>query len=262
MEFIARHGYDVYLVDVRGYGKSTRPPEMDQPAGQNRPIVRTETAVKDVGAAVDFILNRRGVSQINLMGWSWGTVIMGRYTTQNNEKVNKLVLYAPLWIRSTPSLTDSGGTLGAYRTVTMDAAKKRWLTGVPEHKQADLIPVGWFEAFSAAALASDAVGSKQNPPVLRAPNGVLQDGRDYWGAGKPVYDPAQIRVPTFLARAEWDQDTPSYMLYAYFARLTNVPYKRYVEIGEGTHTVLMEKNRTQLFQAIQQFLDERFRPGE
>ena len=29
-----------------------------------------------------------------------------------------------------------------------------------------------------------------------------------------------------------------------------------VEIGEGTHTVLMEKNRMQLFQAVQQFLDE------
>lgn len=144
----------------------------------------------------------------------------------------------------------------------MDAAKKPWLTGVPENKQADLIPAGWFEAFSAAALASDAVGSKQRPPVLRAPNGVMQDGRDYWGAGKPVYDPAQVRVPTFLAHAECDQDTPSDMLYAYFARLTNVPYKRYVEIGEGTHTVLMEKNRTQLFQAIQQFLDERFRSGE
>jgi hypothetical protein len=32
--------------------------------------VRTETAVKDVGAAVDFILKRRGVSKINLLGWS------------------------------------------------------------------------------------------------------------------------------------------------------------------------------------------------
>lgn len=47
------------------------------------------------------------------------------------------------------------------------------------------------------------------------------------------------------------------MLYAYFAKLTNAPYKRYVEIGEGTHTVIMEKNRMQLFQAVQQFLDER-----
>jgi hypothetical protein len=40
------------------------------------------------------------------------------------------------------------------------------------------------------------------------------------------------------------------LLYVQYA------YKRYVEIGEGTHTVIMEKNRMQLFQAVQQFLDE------
>ena len=63
-------------------------------------------------------------------------------------------------------------------------------------------------------------------------------------------------MPTFLAHAEWDQDLPSSMLYAYFEKLANAPYKRYVQIGEGTHTVIMEKNRMQLFQSVQQFLDE------
>ena len=29
MDFIAERGFDVYLVDLRGYGKSTRPKEMD-----------------------------------------------------------------------------------------------------------------------------------------------------------------------------------------------------------------------------------------
>jgi pimeloyl-ACP methyl ester carboxylesterase len=113
MDYVARHGYDVYLVDLRGYGKSTHPPEMDKPAADSEPIVRTETAVKDVGAAVDFILKRRGVSKINLLGWSWGTSIMGWYTAQHNDKVNRLVLYAPQWIRSTPSPLDKGGKLGA-----------------------------------------------------------------------------------------------------------------------------------------------------
>jgi hypothetical protein len=51
------------------------------------------------------------------------------------------------------------------------------------------------------------------------------------------------------------------MLYAYFAKLNNAPYKRYVEIGEGTHTVIMEKNRMQLFQSVQQFLEEDLKPG-
>lgn len=108
MEYIAQHGYDVYLVDLRGYGRSTRPPEMGQPALDNEPIVRTETAIKDVSSAVEFILKRRGVSKINLMGWSWGTTIMGWYTAQNNEKVNRLVLYAPQWISTTPSLLNAG----------------------------------------------------------------------------------------------------------------------------------------------------------
>jgi pimeloyl-ACP methyl ester carboxylesterase len=34
MDYIARQGWDVYLVEVRGYGRSTRPPEMDQPAAR------------------------------------------------------------------------------------------------------------------------------------------------------------------------------------------------------------------------------------
>ena len=262
MDYIAQQGYDVYLVDVRGYGRSTRPPEMDVPADQNEPIVRTSTAVKDVGAAVDFIINRRGVQKLNLMGWSWGTSTMGWYTAQHNDKVAKLILYAPQWLRTTPSLVQSVGKLGSYRTVSRDAAKARWLTGVPETKKADLIPTGWFEAWADATFASDPVGAARTPPVLRAPNGVVADGLEFWSAGKPLYDPADIRVPTFLAHAEWDADLPSYMLYAYFEKLVNVPYKRYVQIGEGTHTVVMEKNRMQLFQAVQQFLDEKVQAGQ
>src|SRR6202167_5741612 len=137
MEYIASRGYDVYLVDVRGYGKSDRPPEMSQPPEHNAPIVRTDVAVSDVAAAVDFIRKRRGVAKINLLGWSWGTSIMGWYTAQNNDKVNRLVLYAPLWFFNTPGGLDKSNKLGAYRVVTRDAAKTRWLTGVPDNKKAD-----------------------------------------------------------------------------------------------------------------------------
>jgi len=44
---------------------------MDQPAANNPPIATTDVAVKDVGSAIDFILERRGVSKLSLMGWSW-----------------------------------------------------------------------------------------------------------------------------------------------------------------------------------------------
>jgi hypothetical protein len=88
---------------------------------------------------------------------------MGWYTAQNNDKVNRLVLYAPRWISNTPSLVDAGGKLGAYRTVTRDEAKGRWLAGVAEDKKADLIPPGWFDAWADATFATDPTGSKQTP---------------------------------------------------------------------------------------------------
>ena len=254
MDYIAAHGWDVYLVDLRGYGRSTRSPEMDQPAKDNPPIVTTDVAIRDVSAAVDYIMKRRSVPKISLLGWSWGTSIMAAYTAANNDKVNKVALYAPLWLRNTPGLIGADGPLGAYRTVTKENAKKRWLTGVPEDKKATLIPAGWFDAWTQATWATDPNAKESGQ--LRAPNGVIQDVRDYWASGKPYYDPANIRVPTLLIKAEWDQDTPAYMSQALFALLKNAPSKRYVEIGEGTHTVIMEKNRMQLFREVQVFLDE------
>ena len=44
-------------------------------------------------------------------------------------------------------------------------------------------------------LRTDSVGAQMNPTVVRAPNGVVQDGLEYFGAGKPYYDPAKITVP-------------------------------------------------------------------
>jgi pimeloyl-ACP methyl ester carboxylesterase len=254
MDYIAQQGYDVYLIDVRGYGGSTRPPEMDKPAAENKPIADTITAVRDVSTAVDHILKRRNVPKINLMGWSWGTAIMGMYTAQNNSKVNRLVLYAPQWIFSTKPLIGGDGQLGAYRIVSKASAKDRWLKGVPEDKKADLIPQGWFEQWADATWATDPQSSQDN--LLRAPNGVLQDIRNYWASGKALYDPADIQVPTLLIHAEWDADLPSDQTRGYFAKLTNTPYKRYVELGEGTHTVIMEKNRMQFFHEVAAFLNE------
>jgi pimeloyl-ACP methyl ester carboxylesterase len=257
MDYIASRGYDVYLLDVRGYGKSTRPKEMAEDAKNNPPIVRGDTAVKDIGTVVDFVLARRNIPRLNLLGWSWGTTLMATYTTQNPGKVERLALYAPVWIRQTASLVQTGpGPIPAYRTVRRDAALGRWLTGVPEDKKAALIPAGWFDAWADATFASDPDGAKQNPPVLRAPNGVVQDGAEFHGAGKPYYDPAKITVPTLLVLGEWDRDTPPYMAQTLFPLLVNAPGKRFVMLAEGTHTIMMEKNRLELFKAVQGFLDE------
>ncbi len=254
MDYVAAHGWNVYLVDLRGYGRSTRPDEMSQPAESNGPIVTTDVAIRDVGSAVDFILKRDRISKINLIGWSWGTTIMGGYTAQTNTKVQRLVLYAPIWILENLLAVSGANKLGAYRQVTKEAAKKRWLRGVPEDKINELIPAGWFEAWADTTWSSDPQSSKEG--LLRAPNGIIQDVRTFWMQGKSTYDPVDIRVPTLIIGGNWDRDTPPYMAQKILERLTNAPVRRRVEIGEATHTVIMEKNRMHLFREVQLFLEE------
>lgn len=257
MDELAGRGFDVYLLDLPGYGHSTRPAAMDQPAAANPPFETTADAVRHYGAVVNWVLRRRGISRLDVMGWSWGTTIAAGYAAAQPDKVERLVLYAPVWIvQGGPGAAADEPKLGAYRTVTAEAARQRWLTGVPQDKQASLIPEGWFDAWQRATWATDPGGSAQAPPVLRAPNGVMQDLRAFWRAGKPSYDPARITAPTLLVHGEWDHDTPPYMAQTLFPLLTAAPWKRYVEIGEGTHTIMMEKNRHQLFAVVGAFLTD------
>ena len=58
-------------------------------------------------------------------------------------------------------------------------AKARWLKGVPFDKQATLIPPGVFDAWWNATIATDPVGSKMDPPQLRAADGVMSEFDHY-----------------------------------------------------------------------------------
>lgn len=253
MEYAARRGFDVYLVDVRGYGRSTRPAAMSQPPASNPPFADTTDAVKDVSAAVEFILKRHGVSKINLVGWSWGTAIMGTYTAQNNAKVQRLVLYAPLYaMREAPPISGAG----AYRAVSREPARQRGVRGIPADRVEEISPRAWFDKWFDGNLATDPQGAAQNPPVVRAPNGVIKDIGELWGKGRSPYDPANVRVPTLLIIAEWDQDTPLYMAQDVFAKMTNSPDKRLMILGEGTHAIALEKHRMRLIREVQAFLEE------
>ena len=255
MDYMAERGFDVYALDLPGYGRSTRPASMEQPADQNAPYMRGTEAVKALGAVVDHVLARRGVAQLNLVGWSWGTTITATFTSENQAKIARLALYAPVWNRTTPSLVQVTGKLGAYRVVSRDQALTRWVTGVPEAKKADLIPKGWFDQWANATFATDAKGEGK---TLRAPNGVVQDGLEFFGASppKPYYDPSKITAPVLLVLGEWDQDTPPYMAQTLFPLLTNAAWKRMAMLSEGTHSIALEKNRMLLIRTVQQFLEE------
>ena len=85
MESIASRGYDVYCLDVRGYGRSTRPAAMDEPPREQSAGRAHADAVKDITAVLDFILKRRNIAKLNLLGWSWGCTLMATTAIQQSR---------------------------------------------------------------------------------------------------------------------------------------------------------------------------------
>src|SRR5690242_11802754 len=96
-DWMIAHGYVVYLFDKRNYGYSSREPAMDQPPAANRPVSRSYLVLRDLEAVVDHIRAKRKVPRVTLIGWSWGAMTAGYFTSLHSEKVKKLVMYAPAY---------------------------------------------------------------------------------------------------------------------------------------------------------------------
>ncbi|MGC2779449.1 MAG: alpha/beta fold hydrolase [Bradyrhizobium sp.] len=259
MDVLAQAGYDVWSVDARGYGGSSRPAEMSRAPEDGSPLVTARTAVDDFSAAVDFICRYRDIVSVNVLGMSWGATIAGAFASEAGGRIEKLILVTPLWLSKNPLRIDAGGPLGAYRIVSPRAFEAAWRGAAPEHARHDLIPDGWFETWEKATLATDP--DSPRPDTIRAPSGAVQDVRVHWTAGNPLYDPGAIACPVLVLAAEWDVDVRFDMAHDLFVRLASVPYKRLVEIGQGTHMILMERNRRQAFDVVIGFLDESVAPA-
>jgi pimeloyl-ACP methyl ester carboxylesterase len=255
MDYLAGRGFDAYCLDLPGYGNSDLPPQMSEPAEQNPPFMRTPDAANCLGFICDQIRERRDIDRLCLIGWSWGTAITSYYTASHNDLVERLTLYAPVWDRtqSGPSPIHVAGKIGAYRTVTRDATLARRQGGLTEEQKKTVMPLEWFDQWWDATAASVPDGSGK---TVRAPNGVVQDGAEYWNVGKALYDPAQIRVPVLVVVGELDNDTPCYMAQTVFPLFTNAPWKRLSILSGGTHAIMMESNRMLLFRTVMQFMEE------
>lgn len=259
MDCLAAAGFDCWLMDIRGYGRSDRPTEMSAPPDANGPIVHTEDAVADLGRVVDHILARRNIGKLQLLGYSWGTLITGAYTAKHNDKVERLALYGSAMLSSGASLIGTEKPTTAYRLVTAEAAQARWQHALSPEQVTDIIDPGWQRAWLDAAIASDPRSGETDPPQLRAPTGVLDDKVSRWSRGIPAYDPSQISVPVLIAIGEHDVETPPEGGMNVYRALSNAPHRQYSLIGRTTHSAFVERRREQLFDVVESFLTRDFR---
>jgi pimeloyl-ACP methyl ester carboxylesterase len=264
LDTLSGSGFAAYTLDIRGYGGSTRPPAMSAAPGENPPFARGEEAIRDIGAAIDHLRGLWGADRVNLIGFSWGTLTTGMYTSLRPESVRRLVLYGAAYALKREERTRELGDpanpdrprpdLGAYRVETRQGTIERWdsdLAGVQD--LAKVRPKEVLEAYLDQLQATDAESGRLGG--IRAPNGVLVDVF-HRAIGRPLYDAAKITVPVLIIRGELDKATPDADAQGLFAALTSAPVKRYVVIGQGSHWLAVEANRFQLYRQVQLFLEE------
>lgn len=124
MDYLAKAGFDVFAMDFTGYGQSPRP-TMDDPCNASladqrallipNPLSETclpsypfrltdsQTDRDDMDAVVDYLRVLRRVDRVSLIGTSEGGLRAGSYAAQHPEKVDKMVLYSPVYFRDLPS---------------------------------------------------------------------------------------------------------------------------------------------------------------
>ncbi len=268
MNRLALDGFHVYALDIRGYGASTRPDVLAVPDPENfQPYARAADVQQDVMDAIAFIAERHGTDRVDLLGGSWGSIICGLFaSTEHSKHINRLVLYAPIyneghtqtsWWRGAvdPNNHDQvNPKLGAYRWVSRESLLNRWDEEIPTIDKTLWRDEGVFESLFDACLQEDPIAKNRQPHVFRAPNGTLVDLFAAY-IGRPVFDAKAIHTPTLLVRGDHDE-TSSRLGNARLFDEISAQHKVCVEVGNGAHFVILERQAQQVHQAVAGFLTD------
>ncbi len=250
LDACADAGRTAYALDVRGYGDSEAPPELDAPADANPPAVRGDVAVGDVAAALDAVSDNHGRGRVHLVGYSWGSVLCGRLLAERSPEVASLTQLAP--VHTFPDgRPDLGDGLDAYRVVTEDGVRERWDGHFGGADPETYREPGVFEAFWDVLRGSGQGIDADGAPAVRAPNGTLVDLQEAAEEG-PRYDPAAIDASTLVVRGSLDATATRADALGLYEAL-GVGEREYRELAGGSHFLTVERRRGALFDCVEGF---------
>lgn len=226
--WMAGQGWDVWLLDIAGYGKSGQVQDGFQP--------NSDYAAEDINAAVDAIRKASGQDTVDILGWSWGTVTSGRFAAKYPEKVRSLVLYAPIVAGLGQSEVKE-----AFKTEAWKGAPDDFQLGKDGKIDPEITEPGVVELFDANTRKFD------SRPV---PNG---GRRDLLVSGKERLIPsASLKMPVFVILGDKD-DYVSVKLADEISG--SIPGSEMLVIRGGGHALFMEKPHYQQFrEAVRAFL--------
>jgi pimeloyl-ACP methyl ester carboxylesterase len=265
MSYLARAGFDVFSVDMTGYGRSTRPTAMNDPCNLSnqeqaelvpaflsapcksdytKQLTTIASDHNDIDAAVNYIRSLRRVERVNLIAWSLGGPRAGGYAAAHPEKVSKLVLLAPAYNRMTstnpPAAVPANGA--AFNTQSGPEFTANWdrQVGCPDQYQPATSEAVW-----SAMMESDPVGATWGTGVRRAPNTTT------WGWGAEVV--GKMPTPTLMVAGIYDKQIAPERVRELYADLGSKE-KVFIDLGCSSHNAMWEKNHLILFKASLEWL--------
>ena len=261
MGYLAKAGYDVFSVDMTGYGRSHRPPQMNDKCNlspeqqklfgvncaQTYPGALTNMGSdwNDISAAVEYIKKLRKVDKVHLIAWSQGGPRAGGWAAQNPSQVNKLILLAPAYgraVKAEPPPLPAPGP--AFNVQSHKIFTDNWTRQAPCEKQID--PAAAASVWS-EMLKSDPVGSRWTPAVRRAPIATTY--------GWTTERVKAMTTPTLMVVGTHDAPEQPQRVKDFYEDLGS-PQKAYVELGCASHNAMWESSRHILFKASLEWLEK------
>jgi pimeloyl-ACP methyl ester carboxylesterase len=267
MGYLAQAGFDVFAMDVTGYGRSTRPLAMNDPcnlakeqqakfvpnlipapcvASYPRQMTTIASDWKDIAAVVEYIRSLRHVEKLNLIAWSLGGPRAGGYAAQNPDQVLKLVLLAPAYNRMMSGVPPAQGPAEgpAMNTQSYDEFVENWnrQAGCPDQYDPAVAESVWSEM-----IKSDPVGATWGTGVRRAPNVTT------WGLNSAVV--SKMQVPTLMVSGVHDKQVPQERVRDLYADLGS-RQKVFIDLACSSHNAMWERNHLLLFKASLEWLTE------
>lgn len=263
MAFLAKAGFDVFSMDMTGYGRSTRPPAMNDPCNFSKeqqaqfvpnlipapcapsyptPIATIGSDWNDIGAVVDYLRTLRRVDKVSLIGWSQGGPRAGGYAARNPTKVARLVALAPAYERASPleapnPLPPGNGSMTAQSHADFTANWDRQV-GCPDQYDPAASTSVWSEM-----LASDPVGATWGAGVRRAPQVPT------WGFNQAVV--AKMQTPFLIMVGAYDKQIERVrQLYADLGSKQKV----FIDLACSSHNAMWERNHLLLFRVSLEWL--------